>query len=879
MKNHKSKNFSTFTATVILIFALMLPNIFTVVAHTPSWSVPTYAYLSVAPNPVGVNQQVAIMMWIDKTAPTAAGIGGDRWQGYRIEITAPDGTKETKGPFTAYAESSYAILYTPTKTGTYTFTFTFPGQVAAANNPINGLPGTPSDSVNDTYLPSSATATLTVQQDQLAAVPDYALPTGYWTRPIEGQNTNWASIASNYLGMPQIYQGIVQPDGSAPNSAHIMWTKQLMFGGVVGGTNTAAYGATYYTGLSYEGQYTNPLIIYGRLYYPLPRSDATTGNGYVCVDLQTGEQIYWQNMTNPTFGQLYDYESMNQHGIISNGYLWKSVTDSANGGVVLMAFDPMDGKWLFNETNVPQSVNPPMFVGTTAGNIIYGPQGEILIYQLNVANKWLACWNNTAAPGLAGAIGTSSDAYQWRPVGKNVNASTAYSMNITIPTLPTGTSIWAVFYGDIVLCSNAGFGGTNVGTAYAISLKAATLGQLLWTTNLTAPAGITRSIGPVDPQTRVLTVMDKETMQFSGYSLDSGQRLWGPIGNEAGLNYFGALGSTPSGTIGYVAYGKLYTSGYGGVVYCIDLKTGNMAWTYGNGGTGNSTNSGLDTPWGNYPTFLAAIADGKVYLYNGEHSPNSPYYKGEHITCIDAYTGKELWKLLSWGGVGGFAQQPWPIADGYMVYLNNYDGQLYCIGKGPSKTTVEAPMSSVTAGSVITVKGTVTDQSAGAKDTPCISDADMGSWMEYLYMQKPMPSNVVGVPVFLTATASDGTIYTIGTATSGIGGSYGISWTAPAEGTYEIIANFTGTNSYGGSYAETYLAVGSASASATQTPTATQTPSQTQTPAPTTTVSASPTVAPTPGTGVSTETLLIAGAAVVIIIAVVAAALVLRKRK
>lgn len=42
---------------------------------------------------------------------------------------------------------------------------------------------------------------------------------------------------------------------------------------------------------------------------------------------------------------------------------------------------------------------------------------------------------------------------------------------------------------------------------------------------------------------------------------------------------------------------------------------------------------------------------------------------------------------------------------------------------------------------------------------------------------------------------------------------------------------------------------------------------------------ASPTVAPTPGTGMSNETLLIAGAAVVIIIAVIVAALVLRKRK
>ena len=839
-------------------------------AHTPSWTVPTFAYLTVAPNPIGVNQQVAITMWIDKTPPTATGIGGDRWTGYQVEITAPDGTTETKGPFTSAAESTYTILYTPTQTGTYNLHFIFPGQVASAVNPVNGLPGSPSDSVNDTYLPSSTTATITVQPDPLAPVPDYPVTTRYWTRPIEGQNVAWSSIASNYLGLPQIYQGVVQPDGSAPNSAHIMWVKPLMFGGIVGGDNAATSSATYYTGLSYEGQFSNPLIINGRLYYPLPRSDATTGNGYVCVDLRTGEQLYWQNMTNPTFGQLYDYESMNQHGTISNGYLWKSAVDPANGGNVLMAYDPMDGNWLFNETNVPQGVNPPMFVGTTGGTIIYGPQGEILIYQLDIVNKRLICWNNTAAPELAGALGTGTDAYQWRPVGKNANASTAYSMNITIPALPPGTGIWAVFYGDILLCSDAGFGGTGVSTAYAISLKSATMGQLLWTQNLTAPLGITRSTGPVDPQARVITVTDKETMQWSGYSLDSGDRLWGPLGDEADLNYFGAPGSTPAGSVGYVAYGNLYTAGYGGVLYCIDLKTGNQLWTYGNGGAGNSTNSGLDTPWGNYPTFIAVIADGKVYLFNGEHSPNDPLYKGEHITCIDANTGTELWKLLSWGGIGGFAQQPWPVADGYMVYLNNYDGQVYCIGKGPSATTVEAPLSGATAGSVVTLRGTVTDQSAGAKAkiatgefsvVPAISDANQAAWMEYVYMQKPMPSNAVGVQVVLTAVAADGTRYTIGTATSDIGGSFGISWAPPAAGVYQVIANFAGTSSYGSSYATTHVAVGTAAN------------------APNTSPSVSPSVAPPPTADPSTETYVLVAAVAVIVIVAAVAAIFLRKRK
>jgi hypothetical protein len=263
---------------------------------------------------------------------------------------------------------------------------------------------------------------------------------------------------------------------------------------------------------------------------------------------------------------------------------------------------------------------------------------------------------------------------------------------------------------------------------------------------------------------------------------------------------------------------------------------------------------------------MGAIADGKIYCYTGEHSPNSPLYKGVKVRCIDAYTGDEKWTLLSWGGVGAFGQMNWPVADGYLVYLNNYDGRIYCIGKGPSATTVEAPMSGVTAGSVITIRGTVTDQSSGAEGTPCISDADMGAWMEYLYMQKPMPADVTGVPVTLTAIASDGTKYPIGTAVSDIGGTFGISWAPPAAGTYEIIADFAGTDSYGDSYATTFVAVGSAASSPASSPAAT-------TPA-----STSPSVAPNPQSGLGTETYIVISAAIVII-AVAVAAILLRRRK
>ena len=38
------------------------------------------------------------------------------------------------------------------------------------------------------------------------------------------------------------------------------------------------------------------------------------------------------------------------------------------------------------------------------------------------------------------------------------------------------------------------------------------------------------------------------------------------------------------------------------------------------------------------------------------------------------------------------------IADGYLVGTNAYDGNVYAFHRGPTATTVSAPMTSVTAG-------------------------------------------------------------------------------------------------------------------------------------------------------------------------------------
>jgi hypothetical protein len=788
LRKRKMQMIKSKTLAILIVIILstsmiaMFDNQQTASAHTPPWQIKSWAYIAVAPNPIGVGQTVSISMWVDAAMPSATVLNDIRRHDYKLTILKPDGTTETKNwPVLFDTTGVQSTLYTPQQVGTYTFNFDYPGQTYTWTGTYQ----------NDVFLPANASATIMVRQESVTEAPTYPLPAEYWTRPIEGENVAWWTIASNWLGTSSLSLPAFQKDGLAPNSAHILWTKPIQFGGIVGGNNSGGVdGGTYYNGLSYETKFTSPLIIQGRLYYPLPKSNNVAGEGYVCIDLQTGEQYWWQNFTvNPSFAQLEWYDSPNQHGVISNGYLW------ATSGTTWMAYDPIDASWLFNVTDVP--------TGTT----VYGPSGEILRYVLNAQQGWLAMWNFTKIFD-SGQIMTD-----YRPIGKSLNASAAYSWNVSITKLPSGTSINRVIYDDLVLLTQGNFGaqgnsaGANVTT---ISIKSNSRGQTLWQKYYAAaPDNITRSISAIDPVNHVFILNDKETMQWLAYSLDNGNLLWGPVGSARPWDYFS--------TTGYVAYGKLYYAGYGGVMYCYDTKNGDLLWTYGNGGTGNSTFSAHETPWGYYPLFVGVIADDKVYMFTTEHSPNSPQYKGSRIRALNATTGEEIWTLLGWGNPGSFTASGFAVADGCMVYLNTYDMQIYNLGKGPSAITLSTQNDIISQGSSILLKGTVTDISAGTKQTeqvarfpsgvPAVSDSSMPQWMEYVYMQKPLPTDTTGIPITLSVVDANGNYREIGSATSDSDGFYSFKWTPDIEGKYTVYASFGGSESYWPSHAVTAFAV------------------------------------------------------------------------
>ncbi len=79
---------------VTALFLLLTVSIMTLPylnAQTESSPIPTYAYLTLSPNPVGVDQQVTLVMWIVPTNPAAGGNGASTlWTDFTLLITKPD---------------------------------------------------------------------------------------------------------------------------------------------------------------------------------------------------------------------------------------------------------------------------------------------------------------------------------------------------------------------------------------------------------------------------------------------------------------------------------------------------------------------------------------------------------------------------------------------------------------------------------------------------------------------------------------------------------------------------------------------------------------------------------------------------------------------
>lgn len=89
----------------------------------------------------------------------------------------------------------------------------------------------------------------------------------------------------------------------------------------------------------------------------------------------------------------------------------------------------------------------------------------------------------------------------------------------------------------------------------------------------------------------------------------------------------------------------------------------------------------------------------------------------------------------------------------------------------------------------------------------------MAAQMEHIHMQTQIGGvhgnvSMVGVPVLLNVVDPNGNYIDIATVTSdGYSGTFGYVWKSTVQGEYVITATFIGDESYGSSFATTYLFV------------------------------------------------------------------------
>ena len=779
----------------------------------------TFAYIGAVPNPVGVGQDVLLHIGITQQLNTA----DQGWEGLSVTIERPDGQTDTISNIRTDSTGGTGRTYTPTMEGSYYIQTHFPAQ--------NGT-----DYWGDpvAYAASdSEKLELVVQADPIPYYPAHALPTEYWTRPIDAQLREWYTIAGSWLESPTNMVALGNDD--APETAHILWTTPHTIGGLVGGEVLQEH--SFEMGDAYEGKFggshgsAQPVIIAGRIYYNRVASSETLKE-YVCTDIRTGEVLWIKTFLNNltiSFGQLMYWDTYDYHGVYD--YFWCTGNAgtrallglSSSAGNPMCAFDTVTGEFSWAFYNMPS--------GTRAT----GPKGEILYYNLNLNGGYMTLWNSSAVISLRASTQENSMGFgQWKAMGKLQNATSTcpvthdtplgingYSWNISIPAGLQG-SVQKIIWGDKVQ-------GVSVGDEetydWAFSLDGVgngDLAPLIYNNHATysppdvdpaAGSGPIYVEGPVEEHVHLR--FQDGPLKYWAYSLYTGQLLWESEG-EMYLNHYVARNTA-------VYEGNLYVSGVAGIIYCYNFQTG-LNWSV------HVEDPYSEILWANdWWEDIQFIAGGKLYYGHEEHSPIDPRPRGAPYLCLNATTGEVIWRAN-----GLFRQTHWGarslIGDSVIVGQDTYDQRVYAIGKGPSATTAVIQTDKIVEGETALVTGMVTDVSPGTKDSkitmrfpngvPAVSDGNQSDWMLYVYKQFERPADIVGVNVLISVLDPNGNCYEVGTATSDSSGFFSCDFVPMVPGKYTVIATFEGSGAYYGSFAESALYVEQApSATAPPTPT------------------------------------------------------------
>jgi hypothetical protein len=772
IQNKRTLKTSTLTKISAFAFIMLLAMTFIMAFALPSFAqvgVPqpeeTTGFISVAPTVIGVGQTATVNLWVFPLPTTylyKPYYGG--FTGITVTFVKPNGSEDTFMPVDGTGQfdpgqtqalGAIYFYYTPDMAGDWSVTMSMP---------VQNITDSSGTVLYEACTSEPAYFTVT-EEEQLAGLlngyPWAELPNEntYWSYPISSNNREWSAISGDWL------QGRTSFYAMAYSSFSGVTARNWQPYGP--GPNTGhilwkqplraagLIGGDYGSLSYYLPDYSGAVVIQGKLIRNIPNGQ------FECIDLTSGEVLYKASGT-ISCGIHLPGNPFAQAGLDPSVVLASSMGNYvtpylfATSGTTWNYYDPFDG-----------TVKRSLSNGGFGFKLVDGTN-----FAYGIASGNLTAWDMSKVVGNDWPTGIT-----WTtplPVSNTGAVPSLFAISTCVDTivLTTRNEFWGYSAED---------------------------GTSLWNLTLTYPVAANEAFNTYGVDDFI--VFDPTTATFHCYSMITGAELW----------VSDSYADSPWATTWTVYtsetndFENVYLALPDGTVTALNLETGQEVWRSEPIPSTEYTNNVVPYVQG------VLMVGGNIYAYAGYSIGYliDPIPRHAMIVCINATT-RDIKYTLN-GGV-----YPEAAANGYVIGNAVYDGNIYCLGKGQTSTSITAPDVAVPAGTAITIKGTVLDQSPAQPGTPAISDEDMSEWMDYLNMQNATllndPPTPDGVPVRLFVVKPDGTEEWITTVTSDSYGNYAHVYTPQTVGVYKVIAKFDGSESYWPSSAETSFAATPAAA-------------------------------------------------------------------